>query len=168
MYSVSTFFHTWEWIVGIPFAALIVAASFLDIRTREIPDILILPGIAYFTLVRIWIHPDSYSSHLIAGLVAGGLFYLIAVLVPKKGDKYEVGGGDIKFLALTGIVLGVKLTILSLALLSLIGTFAAIVFLIVRRRDGIIPFGPFIAGAALISYYFGYEFFRWSLTHIVV
>ncbi|HOX54349.1 MAG: prepilin peptidase [Candidatus Omnitrophica bacterium] len=112
-------------------------------------------------------------------LVAGGVLYLFAVvgdfLFFKVGDfisqklfKKEIylkqefeegeepstmGGGDIKLLAMIGAFMGWQQAILSLFLACILGGLIGIIVKI-KTKGSLIPFGPFIAMGAIISFFF--------------
>jgi leader peptidase (prepilin peptidase)/N-methyltransferase len=70
-----------------------------------------------------------------------------------------MGFGDVKLYALLGLVLGVKLVLLSFFLSTLFGAVIgglALLFKIVKRRQPL-PFGPFIAAGTITAYYWGPE-----------
>jgi leader peptidase (prepilin peptidase) / N-methyltransferase len=68
-----------------------------------------------------------------------------------------MGGGDIKLFFLIGLVLGAIYTLLTLFLASFIGMIVGIILLKIRGkgRKTPVPFGPSIAIAAIIVYFYG-------------
>lgn len=158
-----------EWIITIPFVISLIMVSLIDIKIRIIPDIVTIPTILFTLILRIWIHELPYWNYLVAAFVAAGIFYLIALISSMNGKESAVGGGDIKLLLLVGLVLGIKLTLLSFFLFSLIG-FLFGLFILLRgefRRNVIIPFGPFIAAGALISIVINGYLFSWFTSLLI-
>ncbi|WP_054025080.1 prepilin peptidase [Bacillus sp. FJAT-28004] len=156
-----------EWIIALPFVLTAVMVTITDLRQKIIPDIIILPGILFLTLIRIFIHPLPYWNYLFAALIGAGIFYLIALICYKENRAPVIGGGDIKLLFLTGLVLGIQLSLLSFLLFCFMGTFAALYLLIIGgyKKDTTIPFGPFITAASFISYIWGdnlYHMIYWA------
>lgn len=92
------------------FSGLLIIASVWDIGKRIIPDTVCL-AIAAIGLLTF--HPDKLLGILI------GLPFLIAALVKEDG----MGGGDVKLVAVGGLVLGLPLacagTIIGLSVLLL-------------------------------------------------
>lgn len=119
-------------------------------------DLLQLAGIpvVYVTLRVSWLDP-------VLGFLAGGLPMLVIALLARGG----MGGGDIKFAAAFGIWLGWKFTLLALVLGFFSGGAAGALLLLLRRkgRKEMIPFGPFLALGAWISFLYGGEILRWYL-----
>jgi leader peptidase (prepilin peptidase)/N-methyltransferase len=74
-----------------------------------------------------------------------------------------MGGGDVKMLAMVGAFLGWKPVVLTLVLSSLIGSLVGVA-VIALRRGGLkyaLPFGTFIAIAALAASLFGARIIDW-------
>jgi len=83
-------------IKGLLFAELMILAGYIDIKTHEIPDI--LPALI-FAVGFIGLSPVK----AISGFFAVSLpFYIMARITDGKA----VGGGDIKYIAAAGFVLG--------------------------------------------------------------
>ncbi|MFD2614733.1 prepilin peptidase [Paenibacillus gansuensis] len=155
-----------EWFIALPFALALTIICICDIRYMIIPDVITLPGIASAAVLRIFIHPLPFWDYIAAALIGSGLFYLAALLIRFLSNTDAVGGGDIKLLALTGLVLGIKLTVLSFLMFSLAGMVAGILIILSGklRKNMIIPFGPFIAAASLISYYWGSDGIKFAFS----
>lgn len=142
----------WELAVGLTFISMLVIIVVSDIAYMIISDkILLFFGILLAVLRSIeplspwW---DSYTG------AAGGFFLLFMIAVLSRGG---MGGGDIKLYAVVGLVLGLKLTLLSFFFAVLLATVAGIggIWVGLWTRKDMIPFGPYIAAASLISYFFG-------------
>ena len=89
-----------------------------------------------------------------------GLFYAVAVL-----SRGGMGGGDIKFMAMVGALMGWRAVLLTTFLGSLAGSVLGIFLMAVRGkgRKTKIPFGPFLALGALLTLILGQEIFWWYL-----
>lgn len=126
------------------FLLLLLAVSFCDIRSREIPDSLQV-AIAASTFL-------CFSPGNLLGIL-GALPYLVIALF--FGGGHSIGGGDIKLAAATGMVLGLPASILA----SLIGLFLFLLFGVayraVRKRKGrlALPLGPFLAAGTITAYF---------------
>ena len=95
------------------------------------------------------------------GAVVGfGILYVIAVI-----SNGGMGGGDIKLFFLIGLVLGTIHTLLTLFLAAVIGMIVGVIVLSKRKqgRKTPIPFGPSIAFAAIIVYFYGDSLINWYL-----
>jgi len=79
--------------------------------------------------------------------------------------REAMGFGDVKFMAAIGAFLGWQATLFSLMASSMIGAAVAgtLILLHKRERSSQIPFGPYIAAAALIWVFAGPQIVRWLL-----
>ena len=75
--------------------------------------------------------------------------YGIKLVGDKLFKKESMGGGDIKLMFLFGIVIGYPLSICDIFLATFIA-FPVAICLLLSRRDNLIPFGPFLAMAAIL------------------
>ncbi len=79
-----------------------------------------------------------------------------------------MGGGDIKFLAMLGAFMGWKAIFPIIFLASLVGTFVGVPLMIFQRGDTrlAIPFGPFLAFAAIVYLFWGQQIVQWYLSFL--
>ncbi|WP_432358388.1 prepilin peptidase [Sporosarcina sp. UB5] len=147
-----------ELIIALLFVSLLVIITVSDLAYMIIPDKVLLPFAIAFLLLR-WVIPTSpWWDSLLGAVVGFAVLYLIAVV-----SKGGMGGGDIKLFFVIGLVLGTVNTLVTLFLASLIGSVVGIYMLKKngKGRKTPIPFGPAIATAAVISYFFGADFVEW-------
>ncbi len=80
------------------------------------------------------------------------------VVLPREA----MGLGDVKFMAAIGAFLGWPAVLFSLALSSVIGSVAGLALIAMRKRDwsARMPYGPYIAVAAVIWMFGGYRWLR--------
>lgn len=126
------------------FTALLFAASVCDLRKREIPDL--LNGAIALTALL------SVSPWNLLGILTG-LPFLIAAITCGG-----MGGGDVKLMAASGLVLGlpggIAATVLGLAaILPVCGTLTLIHRLHGHREKIPFPLGPFLAAGCLAAYF---------------
>lgn len=83
------------------------------------------------------------------------------VVLPREA----MGFGDVKFMAGIGAFLGWKATIFSLMVSSMIGAVVGVGLIVAGRREwsSRLPYGPYIALAAVIWIFRGREFVDWYL-----
>lgn len=132
---------------GVLFSSLLLAASYTDIKRREIPDIicllLVLTGFLKF----------GFQNLL-------GIFVALPFLMAAMFKEKSIGGGDIKLTAAVGLVLGFWKGIYGL----IIGLTILILFYIMVRISSIIrrkqvaknlsmPLAPFLGIGFLIIYF---------------
>jgi len=112
-----------------------------------------------------FVTPPGWVSSLI-GLVIGGLIPLALAEAYLRVRKVEgLGRGDVKMLALIGAFLGWKLVLLTLALGSFLGSFVGLGLIAARRGNMklALPFGTFLAIAAMISASVGDSVIAWYM-----
>ncbi len=148
---------------GIVFLALTLAflvESVIDFRYQIIPDGITLTGIGAgfgLSLVFPQMHGQAVwwagAREAIFGiLLGGGFLYVLGTVAEWVLKKEAMGGGDVKLLAMIGAFLGWQGVLWTLFVSSFIGALAGIVFKVITGEEKI-PFGPFIAIAA-VSYMF--------------
>ncbi|WP_281975914.1 prepilin peptidase [Halobacillus litoralis] len=132
--------------------AIIVTVG--DLKYMIIPDRLLLFFAGMFIIYRFFYPLEPWYVSVLGALTGFGLIMLI-IVVSKGG----MGGGDMKLFGILGILLGVKMTLLTFFLATIIGTIASLlllVFKVIGRKDPF-PFGPSIMLASNISYLYGYD-----------
>jgi leader peptidase (prepilin peptidase) / N-methyltransferase len=153
-----------ELIVALLFVSLLVIIIVSDLAYMMIPDKVLLFFLPILIIARIFIPIDPWWDPILGAFSGFGLLFLIALVTKGNG----MGFGDVKLYFVIGIVLGIQAVILSFFLASLFGSiFGGIGLLtgLVKRKQPI-PFGPFIAVGALISYYFGENIVQWYINWI--
>ena len=153
------------------FAFILVAISFIDWDTQDIPDVLLLTAAL---LGAGWVAAGHFSplfskapGFIDAGLgiLAGGLPLLMVdklVLVLYKKDGF--GYGDVKLMAVAGLFLGWRYVFVAFFIAFLAGgVYAAFLLITGRARRGeYIAFGPFLCAGIIAALWFGqalWEFF---------
>ncbi|MTD29673.1 A24 family peptidase [Planomicrobium sp. YIM 101495] len=149
---------TWELVVAIIFVSLLVIITVSDIAYMLIPDKVLLPVGAVLLILRFLIPLDPWWDALLGAVIGFGVLLLIAIV-----SKGGMGGGDIKLFLVIGLVLGFAGTLLTLFLSSFIGTVAGIIMLRIKKqgRKTPVPFGPSIALAAIVVYFWGEAMLGW-------
>ncbi len=81
------------------------------------------------------------------------------VVLPREA----MGLGDVKFMAAIGAFLGWPAVIFSLAISSVLGSLAGVGLILMRRREwsARMPYGPYIAAAAVIWVFGGYRWLKY-------
>lgn len=156
------------------FVAPLIVITFIDIDHQIIPDVISIPGIPIGILVILFQKWPDWSGgliHSIAGaLVGGGSLIVIGTLYQWIRKREGLGGGDVKLCGMLGAFLGWQGMIFVFFVSSVLGTLYIVFYglwMIVKRKSRlqegpmIIPFGPFLAGGALIFYFFGPAILEW-------
>lgn len=147
-----------ELIVALLFMSLLVIITVSDITYMLIPNKILLPFAILLLIGRLFSPLAPWWDTFLGATLGFGVLLLIALL-----SKGGMGGGDIKLFFVIGLVLGSYVTLLTLFLASIIGTVVGF-FMIKRSGKSTrvpIPFGPSIAVAAVISYFWGDMILAW-------
>ncbi|WP_318615187.1 prepilin peptidase [Sporosarcina sp. YIM B06819] len=147
-----------ELVIALLFMSLLVIITVSDIAYMLIPNKVLLPFAVVLFGARLFIPLEPWWNSLLGALVGFGVLYVIAVV-----SKGGMGGGDIKLFFVIGLVLGTVHTLLTLFIAALIGTIVGTILLkrAGKGRKTPIPFGPPIAVAAVIAYFWGADFVAW-------
>lgn len=132
--------------------SLLIVSSVIDLRHMIIPGSIIISGIilGLFLLIN---ERTTLIDKLLGLLLGFGLFIIIALVTGV------MGGGDIKLIAVIGLMFGTKGAIFISLFSFFIGAVVsvALICLKVKNRKDKIPFGPFISLAALLYIFYGKE-----------
>ncbi len=140
--------------VRLAFACAMVVLFAIDFEHQILPNEITLSGIVVGFVLSLFM-PPGWKSSLI-GLLAGGLFpFLVAEIYLRVRGREGMGMGDFKMLAMVGAFLGWPLVWITLIVACVLGiVIGGGALMISRRGMGTrIPFGTFIAVAALLCAY---------------
>lgn len=140
------------------FSALITL-SVIDFRTFEIPI-----GINIFILalglIRVVTDYNNWLRYAIGLLCVSGFLYLIYFITKGRG----IGGGDIKLMAVCGLLIGWKLIILSFLLGCIIGAVVHIIRMKISGEGRVLALGPYLSVGVMISVLWGNQLINWYLS----
>ena len=103
-----------------PILALVAVATFTDLRSRRIPNWLVLPFLTAGIALSIWFHGWSGLGQSLLGMALGGL--LFGILAVMGG----MGGGDVKLCAAVGAWIWWHQMLVALVLTGIIGGIMAL------------------------------------------
>jgi len=149
-----------ELIIALLFTSLLIIITVSDIAYMLIPNKILLVFGVLLVVGRMFIQSDPWWDSIVGAF--GGFLILLLVAILSKGG---IGGGDIKLFFIIGVVLGIYSTLLALFLASVIGLIVGVVLLNYRKqgRKTPIPFGPSIALASIITYFYGEQILEWYM-----
>ncbi|MEE3807160.1 prepilin peptidase [Lysinibacillus fusiformis] len=149
-----------EFIVALFFISLLVIIVVSDIAYMLIPNKVLLFFLPFLIIGRVLSPLTTWWDCAVGAVVGFGILYSIAVI-----SNGGMGGGDIKLFFLIGLVLGTMHTLLTLFIAAVIGMIVGLVVLTKNKqgRKTPIPFGPSIALAAIIVYFYGDSLIDWYL-----
>lgn len=148
--SYHSFGFSYEFIISLVFISALITIIVSDIEYMIILDeVIAVSCILIILLEFIFFGLDYTANKIFGGILAFALMYVIKIIGDKVFKKESMGGGDIKLMFLFGIVIGFPLSICDIFLATFIA-FPVAVFMLFSRKDNLIPFGPFLAMAAIL------------------
>jgi leader peptidase (prepilin peptidase)/N-methyltransferase len=150
-------------------AAILIALFFIDFEHQLLPDALTLPGIAVGIAASVFASPGITSS-LIGAALGAAILLAIRWLWKRATGVDGMGLGDVKMLAMIGAFLGWQNVWLVLFVASLAGAITGITIAATRRGSmkSKLPFGTFLAVAALFASFWGDRLIAWYVGLITV
>lgn len=140
-------------------ASALLALSVIDWRTKEIPvgfNIFIL----LLGLVRLITDMGNWSQYVIGLFAVSGFLFLLFLITKGRG----IGGGDIKLMAATGLLLGWQLNIIAFLLGCVIGSIIHLTLMAVKKADRVLAFGPYLSVGVYIAMIWGEQLVSWYLS----
>jgi len=143
--------------------SLIFVSSLIIVIISDIEYMIILDEVLIFAITSIIllniIDVGLYETSI--KVLSGAGAFATMLLIKKLGDlmfkQESLGGGDIKLMFLIGLVIGYEMSICNIFLATFIA-FPIALFLLISKKDNMIPFGPFLGMAAIILYIWGINF----------
>lgn len=147
----------WTALAAMGLCWTLIALTFIDLDTQLLPDSMTQPLLWAGLLANSW-HLFCPLSDAVFGAMAGYLslwsvFWLFKWFTGKEGMGY----GDFKLLAALGAWFGWTLLPAMILLSSFVGALVGILLILFRghQRQIPIPFGPYLAGAGLLTLFLG-------------
>lgn len=156
-YAAWRFGPSWAGIGALFFIWCMIALTFIDFDTQLLPDGITLPLLWAGLLLNLGGTFTDLRSAVIG--TAAGYLSLWAVYWSFKlaSGKEGMGYGDFKLLAAIGAWLGWQMLPLTILASSVVGAAVGIALIAFARhgRNIPIPFGPYLAAAAIIALFWG-------------
>jgi leader peptidase (prepilin peptidase)/N-methyltransferase len=149
------------------YACLFMIIFVIDLEHGLILNKIVYPSMVVALLLAllpqsrltIMIEPGIASAAL-GGAIGFGIFLLIAII-----SRGGMGWGDVKLAGLIGLATGFPLVFLAIIMGAILGGIVAVAMMIAKKRERrqTIPFGPFLAAAAMITLLWGSNIMGWYL-----
>ena len=149
-----------RFLVYFAFTGAMVVISGIDLDHKIIPDTITYPGVPIFFVFALVLRDIPVSDSLVGMVVGYGSVMATAELGYWLLGREAMGYGDAKLLMLVGALLGWRAVLFSYFGAAVIGVSVVVPVLITRRGRvaGVeVPYGPFLAAAALLYLFFGHE-----------
>lgn len=154
--------HGWLPMIEIlNFEILIVFGYILtvqDLRTKSVPNLILLTMLAIWCMVQIPLVVSDFDrglgnliSAVMGGAIGGGVFLLVYII-----SRHGLGAGDVKFMAIAGLYLGMNLVMSSMLIGSILSAITGIVLLCMKKisKKDEIPLVPFLYMGILLTIFF--------------
>jgi leader peptidase (prepilin peptidase)/N-methyltransferase len=173
------------------FSALMIVLVFTDMRERILPDVVNYSGFVAGLLLSLVTKPSdgaalwlanrtfdfpppapvlSLADALLGAAFGSGLLWLVAEAYFRLRGREGMGFGDVKMMLMAGAFLGLKRTLLTILVGSVLGSVLGLLFMMARRKgsDYELPFGSFLGMAAVLVMFFGTPVVNWYLSLMMV
>ena len=147
-----------EFFISLVISSLVVIIFVSDSKYMIISDSPLIVSTILILIIKFIYngYKDCFIS-IIYGLIVFGVMYLTMLLGNALFKKESLGGGDIKLSFISGLALGPLLGLFYIILASFLAVPYAI-YISIKNKDTMLPFGPFLATSLLILY-LNYDFF---------
>jgi leader peptidase (prepilin peptidase)/N-methyltransferase len=144
------FGFTFETLFYCSMTSALLALSVIDFKTYEIP-----PGFNVFLLVvglaRTAADLANWPEYVIGFFAVGGLLLVIHLVSRGRG----IGGGDVKLMAVCGLILGWKLILLAFALGCILGSVIHLIRMAVKGEGPVLAMGPYLSAGVFAAALWG-------------
>lgn len=143
---------SYEFFIAVILSSLVIIIFVSDSKYMIINDSPLIVSAILIFIIK-WLDTGIVSAllSLVYGLIIFGVAYLLMLFGSLAFKQEALGGGDIKLSFVAGMVLGVKLGILYIVLASFLA-FPYAVYVTLKNKDNMLPFGPFLVSSLLIIY----------------
>lgn len=159
MLSYLRFGLSYSTLVAMILASLCIIVAMIDFDTMEIYDRFNIMILLLALISMIGLSPIPLTDHIIGFFVISVPLYIIAIITNG------IGGGDIKLMAVSGLLLGYQATLIAFFIGAILGGSMAIYLLVTKQTQmkSLIAFGPYLCVGIFTSYLYGLEIFNWYL-----
>jgi leader peptidase (prepilin peptidase)/N-methyltransferase len=150
------------------YACLFIIISVIDLEHGLILNKVVYPAMIVALLLALvpqpwltrWIVANGIANAALGGGIGFGIFFLIAI-----ASRGGMGWGDVKLAGLIGLATGFPLVFFSVILGAILGAVVAVALVVAKKRTfkETLPFGPFLALAAMVTLLWGSNILNWYL-----
>ena len=152
--SYKVFGFSYQFGVALLLSSLLIMVMVSDINYLIIPDEIII-GISVLLIILSFIFTgfSQTTINIFYGALMFGFMYLLMCFGDFIFKKETLGGADIKLMFIIGFVIGPLASLFAIFLASVIALPISII-LMLRNKENIIPYGPFLVLALVFIYFF--------------
>jgi leader peptidase (prepilin peptidase)/N-methyltransferase len=149
------------------YACLFIVIFVIDLEHSLILNRVVYPTMVVALLLSLYPWPwfgESIGMRVAYAALGGAIGFLVFLLIALV-SRGGMGWGDVKLAALIGLATGFPLVFVAIIMAAILGGIVAVILLVTRRRGRreMIPFGPFLAVAAMVTLLWGSSILGWYL-----
>jgi len=149
------------------YACLFIIIFVIDLEQGLILNKVVYPAMVVAFLLALYPWPwlnDSMGMRLACAALGGGVGFVIFLLIALI-SRGGMGWGDVKLAALIGLATGFPMVVVAIIMAAILGGVVAVALMIAKRkkRRETLPFGPFLAVAAMVTLLWGSNILDWYL-----
>ena len=141
------------------FTSALLVLTVIDWRTYEIP-ISINIFILVLGCLKVVLDFNNFLDYLIGFFIVSG--FLVVLYMITKGRA--IGGGDIKLMAVAGLLLGWQLIVLAFLIGCVLGSILHLIRMKVSGAERMLAMGPYLSAGLFIAMLWGNSFINWYLS----
>lgn len=157
-FSYYLFGFSLETIVSIILSSIVIIILITDLKHFVILDEVLIIGTILMAIIYGFMGFEILINKLIGGMVIFGIMLLVKLVGDFAFKQESLGWGDVKLSFVAGFILGIPLGIVYIFLGSILA-FPYALYTSFKNKEGILPFGPFLA-IALILLFWNFNFFE--------
>jgi leader peptidase (prepilin peptidase) / N-methyltransferase len=173
------------------FSAIMVVLVFTDLRERVLPDMVNYTGLGIGLAISLFTPPAdgtafwlsnklfafpppapavSVMDALLGAAIGSSLLWIVSEAYFRLRGREGMGLGDVKMMLMAGAFLGVKRTLLTIFVGSVLGSLLGLAIILAKRKgsDYELPFGSFLGMAAILVVFFGTPLVSWYQSLLMV
>ena len=155
------------------YACLFIVIFVIDLEQGLILNKVVYPGMVVALLLALlpqsWLTQPTWLTQVIkpgiASAALGGAIGFAIFLVIAIVSRGGMGWGDVKLAALIGLATGFPRVFIAIIMGAILGGIVAVALIIAKKKNRreTIPFGPFLALAAMVTLLWGSNILSWYL-----
>lgn len=149
---------TWNSVLFCALTSALLVLSVIDYRTLEIPfgiNVFIM-GLA---IVHLFLNHGRWLELIIGFFAVSGILEIIYIVTRGAG----IGGGDIKLMAVVGLMLGWKLILIAFFLGCIIGSVIHLLRMKYAGEGSVLAMGPYLSIGIFITVLVGDPLVNWYM-----
>jgi leader peptidase (prepilin peptidase)/N-methyltransferase len=136
----------------------LLALSAIDFKTYEIP-VGFNVFIGVLGIIRVVTDYRNWLTYGIGFFAVSTFLYLLYFLTKGRA----IGGGDIKLMAVCGLLIGWKLIILAFLAGCVVGSVVHLIRMKVSGESHVLAMGPYLSLGVMVAALWGNQFLTWYL-----